>query len=120
MNSISRNSKIEYIEFPVNDAEAYQKTKSFYINVFNWKYQDWGNDYSDTKDSGIGSGINADSSHNTKNTLVVIYAGDIEEKKNEVIKFGGIIVKDIFSFPGGRRFHFTDPSGNELSVWSDK
>ena len=115
-----KNLKIDFVEFPVGNIEYFQKTKLFYSSVFNWKYQDWGEDYSDTSDSGIGSGINGDDSHKTKNPLVVIYVENIEEKREEVIKHGGKLVKEIFSFPGGKRFHFTDPSGNELALWSDK
>jgi hypothetical protein len=51
---------------------------------------------------------------------VVIYSGDLAGMQTKVQAAGGAIVKEIFSFPGGRRFHFTDPGGNELAVWSDK
>ena len=120
MNPKNKNSKINYVEFPINDKKKFQKAKLFYSSVFKWNYKDWGDDYSDTQDSGVSSGINADSSHNTENLLVVIYVENIKEIKENVKKSGGKIIKDIFSFPGGKRFHFTDPGGNELAVWSDK
>ncbi len=112
--------KIDYIEFPVKSGKDLVKTKLFYSTVFGWEYQDWGEDYADTKDSGLGIGLNADNSHKTNQPLAVINVGDIETVKNEILKAGGKVVKDIFSFPGGRRFHFVDPAGNELAVWSDK
>ena len=120
MTNKIQDAKINYIEFPVKTNEDLQKTKSFYTKVFGWEYQDWGEDYSDTKDSGLGSGLNVDKSHKTKQPLAVIYVVNIETKKDEVIKAGGKIEKDIFPFPGGRRFHFVDPAGNELAVWSDR
>jgi len=115
-----KEAQIDYIEFPVKSVEDFKKTKSFYTKVFGWQYQDWGEEYSDTKDSGIGSGLNVDKSHSTKHTIAVIYVEDIEAAKEDVTKAGGKIVKEIFSFPGGRRLHFTDPAGNELAAWSDK
>jgi uncharacterized protein len=120
MTKETQKGKIDYIEFPVKSVEDMKKTKSFYSKIFGWEYQDWGEDYADTKDSGLGSGLNVDRSHKTKQPLAVIYVKDIETKKDEVVKAGGKIEKDIFSFPGGRRFHFVDPAGNELAVWSDK
>jgi uncharacterized protein len=112
--------KIDFIEFPIKNFKDFTKTKTFYSNVFNWKYKDWGDDYSDTKDSGLGSGLNGDASHKPKYPLAVIYVEDLESSKEQIINSGGKITKEIFSFHGGRRFHFNDPSGNELAVWSDK
>jgi uncharacterized protein len=111
---------IDFIEFPAKSLDDLLKTKSFYSSAFGWYYKDWGNDYSDTKDSGLGSGLNADPSHKSQHPLVVIYVKAIEDSKDAVISAGGRITRNIFSFPGGRRFHFIDPTGNELAVWSDK
>ncbi len=115
-----KNNKIDFVEFPVQNVKDLLKTKSFYTNIFKWNYQDWGNYYSDTTESGVGTGLNADSSHNSNAPLSVIYVGNISETKDKIINSGGKITKDIFTFPGGRRFHFVDPAGNELAVWSDK
>jgi len=120
MDNEARENRIDYVEFPALSHESHAAMKQFYGDVFGWSYQDWGEDYSDTKDSGITSGINSASSHRPSKSLVVLFSSDLEAVRNRVIKAGGRISKDIFSFPGGRRFHYIDPSGNELGVWSDK
>jgi hypothetical protein len=120
MKTESRENQINYVEFPTASKESHAATKKFYGDVFGWSYQSWGDDYSDTKDSGITSGINGSSEHQTAKPLVVLFAADLEVVRERVIKAGGRISRDIFAFPGGRRFHYLDPSGNELGVWSDK
>ena len=117
---MNRNNKIDYIELPVNNSNLLEKNKSFFSTVFGWSYKDWGNDYSDTNDSGIGSGINADPDHKPVYPLVVIYVEDLEFVRDAVVSSGGTITKEIFPFPGGRRFHFKDLAQNELAVWSDR
>lgn len=120
MKTQSRENQINYIEFPTASNAAHLATKQFYGDVFGWKYQTWGDDYSDTKDSGIASGINGTGEHQPAKPLVVIFASNLEAVRERVLKAGGTISADIFPFPGGRRFHYIDPSGNELGVWSDK
>ena len=120
MNTESRESRIDYVEFPTASPEAHAATKRFYGDVFGWSFQSWGDDYSDTKDSGIASGINGSAEHQAAKPLVVLFSSNLEAVRERVIKAGGRISRDIFSFPGGRRFHYVDPSGNELGVWSDK
>ena len=115
-----RNNRIDYLELGAKNAGDYAKTKAFFETAFDWIYQDYGPDYCDTKSSGVGSGINGDSDHRTLQPLPVIYADDLEEAQAKVVEAGGIVTRAIFSFPGGRRFHFADPSGNELAVWSEK
>jgi predicted enzyme related to lactoylglutathione lyase len=119
MKTESRENRINYVEFPAASKESHAAAKRFYGDVFGWSYQSWGDDYSDTKDSGIGSGINSASERPAK-PLVVLYSSDLEAVRERVVKAGGKISKDIVSFPGGRRFQYVDPSGNELGVWSDK
>lgn len=114
---MASHNKIDLIEFPVKSAEALKQTREFFTNVFEWKYTDWGGDYSDTTDSGANSGVNADGS--SAMPLTVIYSSDLEHTKALVVKNGGKIIVDTYSFPGGRRFHFTEPNGNELAVWSE-
>lgn len=109
---------IDYVEFPVSDTATLQQTKTFYQTVFGWQYKQWGEDYVDTTDSGIGSGLTADSTQSGRSALVVVRVDDLEQAWQAVQDAGGVIVHDIFAFPGGRRFHFTDPAGNELAVWS--
>lgn len=110
---------IDYIEFPAPDAAAHGASKAFYEQVFGWKYQDWGSDYSDTQGSGLGSGISSQPGTRPL-PLAVIYTDRLEGTMAKVEASGGEITQPIFSFPGGRRFHFRDPAGNELAVWSDQ
>lgn len=114
---MATHNQIDLIEFPVKSAEQLKQTKEFFSIVFGWKYKDWGDDYSDTTDSGASSGINADDGSTMP--LTVIYSSDLEKTKELVQKNGGKIIVDTYSFPGGRRFHFTEPNGNELAVWSE-
>lgn len=111
------HNQIDLIEFPVKSAEQLVQTREFFSNVFNWKYADWGESYNDTTESGTSSGINADGSSSMP--LTVIYTSDLEATKALVVENGGKIIADTYSFPGGRRFHFTEPNGNELAVWSE-
>ena len=120
MKTESRENRIDYVEFPTATPASHAATKKFYGDVFGWAYQSWGEDYSDTKDGGIASGINGSREHQTAGPLVVLFCADLEVVRERVIKAGGKISRDIFPFPGGRRFHYFDPSGNELGVWSDK
>ena len=111
---------INFIEFPVANADLMAESKAFYSEVFGWSFREWGSEYADTKSSGIDAGFNADPANRSGKPLAVIYTVDLEKTRDEVIGGGGKITKDIFSFPGGRRFHFKDPGGSELAVWSDK
>lgn len=113
---MATHNKVDLIEFPVKSSAELQQTKSFFSNVFGWSYNDWGKDYSDTTDSGASSGINSDGGSSMP--LTVIYSSDLEKTKELVVQNGGKIIVDTYTFPGGRRFHFTEPSGNELAVWS--
>jgi uncharacterized protein len=115
-----RNNCIDFVEFPSKSVKDLAQSKHFFSSVFGWSYDDWGDDYADTKDSGVGTGINADPSHRPSHPLAVIYTADLEAVRAKVVEGRGRITRDIFPFPGGRRFHFKDPSGNELAVWSDK
>jgi predicted enzyme related to lactoylglutathione lyase len=114
---MATHNHIDLIEFPVNSAEQLKQTQTFFSNVFEWKYTDWGEDYSDTTDSGTSSGVNADGGATMP--LTVIYSADLDKTKDLIVKNGGKIIKDTYAFPGGRRFHFTEPNGNELAVWSE-
>ena len=120
MTNNTKENRIDYVEFPAPSAAALRACKMFYSEVFGWPFQDWGDNYADTQGSGIASGINSDPSHRPPAPLVVLFASDLETTKARVIKGGGSVVKDIFPFPGGRRFEYIDPAGNQLAVWSDK
>jgi len=96
-----------------------EKTKKIYENC-NWSFTDYGPDYTSFSDSGVEGGFRRYEDDITNGVLIVLYHKDLKNIKNKIIESNGIISKDIFSFPGGRRFHFLDPSCNELAIWSDK
>ena len=116
MSQLSHNNQIDYIEFP---AVELSKTKEFYSSVFGWKFEDYGPDYTSFSDGRLSGGFTKDAPPPVKGVLVVLYSSDLEGTEKKVKAAGAAISKEIFSFPGGRRFHFMDPSGNELAVWSE-
>jgi predicted enzyme related to lactoylglutathione lyase len=107
------NLKIVYLELPSLDVSA---SKTFYANLFGWTMQDYGPTYAAFSESGTEGGFNSDPAERTKAPLAVIESTDLEQTEQEILKAGGRITLPIFSFPGGRRFHFADPAGNELAV----
>ena len=117
MNQTEQDRRIDYIEFAAADIEA---AKKFYSGVFGWTFTDYGPDYTSFKDGRLAGGFERQTEVVTGGPLVVIYAKELEATEAKIIEHGGRIVKKTFEFPGGRRFHFADPSGNELAVWSDK
>ncbi len=108
---------IDYIELPVTDMEAAQR---FYEAAFAWEFTPYGPDYAGIKVLGreVG-GMRAEATVTTGGALVVLYSQDLAQTRQAVRDAGGRIVKEPFDFPGGRRFHFVDPGGNELAVWSE-
>ncbi|MCV2884013.1 VOC family protein [Aestuariibacter sp. AA17] len=113
------HNKINYVEFPARDMDA---TKAFFAAVFGWGFTDYGEDYAAINEAGLDGGFyRADHCASVANgsVLVVIYSENLEDSLERVKKHGGEIIKDIFAFPGGRRFHFSEPSGNEFAIWSD-
>ena len=116
---MNAHEKINYVELPSTNIED---TKSFFINVFGWSFQDFGPEYTSFNNQGINGGFYKSSLSSTSNNgsaLLVFYSNNIESTQIKIEKAGGVIVKPLFSFPGGRRFHFTEPSGNEFAVWSE-
>jgi uncharacterized protein len=109
---------IDYVEFAVTDIEA---AKAFYGAAFGWSLADYGPDYAGIQSGGkeVG-GLRRDSEVQAGGPLVIIYSKDLEGSVEAVRAAGGAILKPIYAFPGGRRFHFADPAGNELAVWSDQ
>ncbi len=107
---------INYIEFKAKDLE---KIKLFYAATFGWTFTDYGPTYVAFSDSGVEGGFEYTEDEIINGVLIVLHHKDLHSIKDKVIQSGGIISTDIFSFPGGSRFHFMDPSGNELAVWSD-
>lgn len=120
MKKDSREGQIDYIEFPATSPKSFAAAKEFYKEVFGWSFQEWGDEYSDTKDSGVACGFSSSPDHRPAVTLAVIYTADLESAKERVVRAGGRIAKDITAFPGGRRFEYLDPAQNRLGVWSDR
>ncbi len=113
------NDKINYVEFPARDIEA---TKAFFTTVFGWAFEDFGPEYAAFSNQGIDGGFfksELSSATESGSALVVLYSDSLEQLQSRIEKAGGTIIRPIFAFPGGRRFHFTEPSGNEMAVWSD-
>ncbi|MFD2099275.1 VOC family protein [Flagellimonas iocasae] len=111
-----KNTLINYVEFKAKDLP---KVKAFYLAAFGWTFTDYGPDYVAFTESGLEGGFEKTEDDVVNGVLVVLYHENLEDIQQKVIQAGGTIVQEIFSFPGGRRFHFTDPSGNELAIWSD-
>ncbi|KPM32923.1 Glyoxalase/bleomycin resistance protein/dioxygenase [Croceitalea dokdonensis DOKDO 023] len=105
---------INYIEFKSTDLDA---TKAFYSAVFGWTFTDYGATYTAFTDSGVEGGFEFTNEPIVNGVLVVLHHDQLEAVKENVLRAGGTISVDIFSFPGGKRFQFLDPSGNELAVW---
>lgn len=95
------------------------RTRQFYSEVFGWKFEDYGPDYTSFTGGRLNGGFTSDRAAPAQGLLIVIYAGDLAAVQARVEAAGGTIAREVFSFPGGRRFHFLDPSGNELAVWSE-
>ena len=113
------HEKINYVEFHAKDLPA---TKAFFQSAFGWSFVDYGPEYTAFSDQGLDGGFfQSDlASFSEKGAaLVVLYSNQLEATLAKVEKAGGMIVKPIYSFPGGRRFHFTEPSGNEFAVWGE-
>ena len=108
--------RIDYIEFHANDLA---KTKAFYTQAFGWKFTDYGPDYIAFDDGRLTGGFWKEGAAGS-GPLVILYAADLAATEARVRAAGGTVVKPAFAFPGGRRFHFADPSGNILAVWSEK
>jgi len=116
---MNQHEKINYVEFPARDLD---KTKSFFKNVFNWKFIDYGPEYTAFSNQGLDGGFfKSDLFSTTTNgaALIVFYSENLENTQSKINSSGGSIIKPIFTFPGGQRFHFADPNGNEFAVWSD-
>ena len=115
MSNPTSDNRIDYIEFPATDVAA---SRRFYESVFGWKFEDYGPDYTSFADGRIAGGFyKADAV--AHGALIVLYAVDLEAAQERVKAADGKIVKETFSFPGGRRFHFQDPGGNQLAIWSE-
>ncbi len=116
---MSNHHKINYVEFPSKDLPS---TKSFFLNAFGWSFEDYGPEYTAFTGEGLDGGFfKSDIAAQTSNgsALVVLYSENLEQSVQSVQDAGASVIKPIFSFPGGRRFHFQEPGGNEVAIWSD-
>ncbi len=116
---MAEHEKMNYVEFPARDLEA---TKAFFEAAFGWAFTDYGPDYTAFSNEGLDGGFyraGLAARTDTGSALIVFYSERLEQTQSKIEHAGGEIVKPIFSFPGGRRFHFTEPSGNEFAVWGD-
>lgn len=113
---MKKQHHINYIEFSATDLP---KTKEFYTSVFGWKFTDYGPDYIAFTDGDFEGGF-AKGEVKKGGPLIILYTDNLMESLENVKSNGGKIVKPIFEFPGGKRFHFSDLNGNELALWSDK
>ncbi len=113
------HEKLNYVEYPAKNIAA---TKHFFETAFSWEFMDYGLDYAAFSNEGLDGGFftsNHASTTQNGGALLVFYSSDLEATLSKVKQAGGVISKDIFDFPGGRRFQFLEPSGNEFAVWSD-
>ena len=116
MSNVVNDRRVDYLEFPALDIAA---PKAFYEKIFGWKFTDYGADYSSFDDGRLSGGFYKAETIPAPGARVMIYAADFAFIEPAVGAAGGAIAKDVFVFPGRQRFHFTDPSGNELAVWSE-
>lgn len=106
--------RINYVELPAPDTKA---ARTFYESAFGWSLRDFAPTYSATTGGDVDLGLQGDPASGLKAPLPVVQAPDLEAALDAVRAAGGVITRPIFGFPGGRRFHFRDPGGNELAVW---
>ena len=109
-----KHEQVQYLEFLSKDIS---RAKEFYTKSFGWKFTDYGPDYTAFEGAYVDGGF-ATGKPVKGTVLVILYSNDIEATQQKVVAAGGAIVKKIFEFPGGKRFHFSDPDGYELAVWS--
>ena len=110
-------ARIDYVELP--SAMAHELTRAFYAKAFGWTFTDYGPAYSATTNGTTDIGLQGDPSDALSAPLPVVRVDDLDAAFDSVTKAGGVVARPIFSFPGGRRFHFIDPSGSELAVWAE-
>ena len=119
MSPVALNDrKIDYVEFTVDSIPA---VRTFYEAAFGWKFRDFGPSYTDFSDGRLTGGLAAGTrAPGARGALVVLYAVDLGAVRNQILAAGGKLIGELLHFPGGCRFHFSDPAGNELAVWSEK
>lgn len=117
---MNEHEKLNYVEFPARDLPG---TRAFFVKAFDWSFEDFGPDYCAFSGQGLDGGFYRSELYSSTQggaALLVFYSNDLEATLAKVAEAGGRIEKPVFAFPGGRRFHFSEPSGNEFAVWSDQ
>lgn len=112
-------NSVDLIELPAKGAAAVETSRAFYSAVFGWTFTSYGPEYIDTREGQTALGVNGSDDRQQAAPLPVVYVTDLVATRASIVKAGGRVLHDIYSFPGGRRFHFVDPNGNELAAWSD-
>jgi uncharacterized protein len=118
--STPKPNSIDYVEIPSGDLK---KTRLFFESLFAWKFTDYGPEYTSFEDGRLSGGFFHSSTvaqTASGSALVVFFSPTLETIRDQAVQLGGTITRDIFSFPGGRRFHFTEPGGSEFAIWSDR
>lgn len=108
-----KDVQVVYVEIPSANLDA---SKAFYQKAFGWALTDFGPSYSSTMTLTVNIGLQGDAADATRAPLAVLEVPDLEAALRAVTQAGGAVTRPIFSFPGGRRFQFRDPGGNELAV----
>lgn len=120
MSAVDKENRIDHIEIPCTELET---SRLFFEKVFRWEFISYGNDYILSENGGLQMVLYRSERSFTYERgapLMVIYRDNLKKAEHDIVEFGGSITQPLFSFPGGSRFHFTDPSGNEFAVWSEK
>jgi uncharacterized protein len=115
MTKSENDRRIDYVEFNVANVA---RSKRFYGEAFGWSFKDYGPDYCEFADGRLTGGFARGEARGSGGPLVILYANDLRDVQRRIEAAGGAIVKPVYDFPGGRRFHFADPDGYELAVWS--
>lgn len=111
-------NRIDYVEIPVTDLAG---ARDFFGAMFGWTFKAWGDDYMSFNDGRLDGGFRRSKEPpSSESVLLVFYSDDLERDVDRVKALGASISEDIFAFPGGRRFHFIDPTGNQYAIWSDR
>jgi uncharacterized protein len=110
------NALIDYVELRAGDMQA---SKAFYAAAFGWGFTDYGPEYAAFEGAGLDGGLDGTTPAADRPPLVILKSEDLEDTLGRVEAAGGVVTVPIFEFPGGRRFHFRDPAGNELAVWAE-
>lgn len=117
MTNNPNHEKINYVEFAANDLNA---TKAFFEAALGWSFQDFGPEYTAFNHQGLDGGFfkaEGASVQAKGGALIVLFSNDLDSTQQKIKAAGGVITQDTYEFPSGKRFHFTEPSGNEFAVW---